>query len=264
MKKSILCMVLIGLAAPVALAQSAREEPAPKPPVPRGGESTVLLSVLNQHVDEVDFQDMPFEEVVDWLAKQGAINVVPHWKAMEIEGINRDTGVTVRLRDTSVREVLAAAMEWLREGDLTRSSVTFQGTGNTLRISTKNDFNHEENFQVKVYDVTDILVRIPDFRGAPDIDIQSAQQGGGQGGGSVQLFAGGGQGGDDEGENTNNEFQATNPALDALRAVIEDTIASTTWDTFGGKGKIRVYNKQLVISNSVEVHEKIGGRFVHD
>lgn len=231
-------------------------------------DTMITIAVLNQRVDEVNWQEKPFEEVVDWLAQQGPINVVPQWKAMELQGINRDATVNVRLRNTTVREVLDAALEWVREGDVDAASVTYQAVGNTLRISTKADFNRKEKFVVKVYDVTDILVRIPDFRGAPDIDIEQAQQGGGQGGGgSIQLFGGGGGGGqgdDDDIGNQNQEFETQNPALEALRTLIEDTIEPTTWDTFNGEGKIRVYNRQLVVLNSIEVHEKIGGRFSLD
>lgn len=256
------CLTGLGLliASGAVFGQTSSSAPTAKPAA-RGADTALLVSVLNQRVSEVAWEEEPFEKVIDWLQTQGPINVVPHWKAMELEGITRDTLVTVNLRDTTVREVVNQALEWVREGT---AVVTFQGTGNTLRISTQNDFNREENFQVKVYDVTDILARIPDFRGAPEIDIEAASQGGGgQGGQTAQLFGGaGGGGGDDDDQQTGQEFEQTNPALDALRLVIEDTIAPTTWDTYGGKASIRVFNRQLIIRNSIDVHEKIGGRFV--
>ncbi|MCG3130489.1 MAG: hypothetical protein FLDDKLPJ_01251 [Phycisphaerae bacterium] len=240
-------LIVTGLALPGAAQVTA-------PRLARGSDTALLVSVLNQRVSEVAWEEEPFEKVIDWLQTQGPINVVPHWKAMELEGITRDTLVTVNLRDTTVREVVNQALEWVREGT---AVVTFQGTGNTLRISTQNDFNREENFQVKVYDVTDILARIPDFRGAVRIDIETASQGTGQ---NASIFRGG-PGGDDEGAAAG-EVGIDDPQSAALQVLIEQTIEPASWIGYGGAGSIRVFNRQLVIRNSIDVHEKIGGRFV--
>lgn len=51
--------------------------------------------------------------------------------------------------------------------------------------------------------------------------------------------------------------------LEKLRELIEGVIAPESWDTSatGGAGRIRIFNRSLVVYNTIEVHEKIAGQF---
>ncbi|MCP4247416.1 MAG: hypothetical protein GY778_10250 [bacterium] len=52
--------------------------------------------------------------------------------------------------------------------------------------------------------------------------------------------------------------------MDDLIALIESTVEPDTWLINGGRGTIAPFQKLLVIRNSIEVHEKIGGPFVFE
>lgn len=218
-----------------------------------------VLTALAKPVDSVNFEDSTFEEFIDWLRDQGQINVVPQWRALEQVGIGPDVLLTVRLENTNVREVLDTALTELS----TLDAVKFQGVGNTLRISTELDFNRK--LHVRVYDVTDLLVSIPDYDAAIQIDLATLAQGQQGGAGSVPQAIRQGQGQGGQGtrftENQEQAGQAT-PEMTQLIQVIEDTVEPTTWQTYGGQGVIRSFNKVIVVRNTVDVHEMIAGRFL--
>jgi len=249
-------------AATVSFAQVSSRETTKDPAsvVPRAVQENVAVWVLRKHVDSADFVDQTFEDVLEWVREQGPLNVVPQLRALEAEGVTLDALVNLQLRDTTVADVLNGTLEQLSE----QGSLGYRASGNTLKISTKSDFNRK--LELRVYDVTDILVRVPDFRDAPEIDIQQQQTGGGgaggQGGAAQQLFGGaGGGGGEDEEEDQRLGLEQDDPAVIKLRELIEDTVAPETWDSFGGQGSIRPFGKGLVVRNSIEVHEMIAGTF---
>jgi hypothetical protein len=46
-----------------------------------------------------------------------------------------------------------------------------------------------------------------------------------------------------------------------LITLIEQSVEPESWFVNGGLGSIVPFNKMLVVRNSIEVHEKIGGPF---
>lgn len=225
--------------------------------------ANAAVALLRRRVESVDWLDQPFEEVITWLKDngEGQVNVVPRWGPLSVESVDRDTLVTLQLNNTTVGQVLNETMDQLSED----GEVTFRGVGNTLKISTKADFGRK--MYVRIYDATDILFRVPNFgRTAPIIDLQrTGGRGGagGGGGGGQSVFSGSGSGSQQEeaGEQAEQELQER---LEELRTLIEETIVPDSWDTadVGGPGRIRVFNRSLVVYNTIEVHEMIAGGFV--
>jgi hypothetical protein len=125
------------------------------------------------------------------------------------------------------------------------------------------------------------MFRVPNFgQNAPQIDLQQAGQGGGGGGGggagsSRGVFSGAG-GGQEEEEGGEQAEQEMEERLERLRALIEQSIEPQSWDLTGspsqqtmgqlgggGRGRIRVFNRSLVVTNTIEVHEQIAGWFAY-
>jgi hypothetical protein len=227
-------------------------------------DSAVML--LSKRVESVEWEDTPFEEVITWLKAEGgeAVNIVPRWVPLGVESIDRDTLVTLQLNNTTVGRVLSELLETLSED----GELRFRAWGNTLRISTRADF--ERKRLIRVYDATDIMLRIPDFgRGAPVIDLQNA--GGQGGGGSGQSVFSGSSGGQEEQTGGEQAEQELKERLEELATMIRDVIAPGTWSQAGstggqggGQNVIRVFNRSLIVNAPIEVHEKIGGPFAYD
>lgn len=215
----------------------------PLPQMPR------TMLVLNKVVDEVDWDETPLEEVIEWVTEQGPINVVVRWRALEDAGIDRDAPVTLRLKGTTVGTVLNEVLEQVSDLE----EVRFRGEGSILRISTRTDLN--KKMYLRTYNVTDLLVEVRDFVDGPNIDIQQ-QAGGGRGGGSQPVFSGsGGGGGDREDEDQMEE------RLDDLIELIKATVEPSSWQESGGEGTIVGMNNHIVVRNSLDVHVQLGGMF---
>ncbi len=220
------------------------------------------LLLLRKRVENIDWIDTPFEEVLDWLKNEseGRVNVLPRWTPLGAESVDLDTLVTLQLNNTTVAEVLSETVDQLSLS----GEVTFRAVGNTLKISTRADFNRK--MELRIYDVTDILFRVQDFgQEAPLIDLQQTKSGGqgGGGGGGQSVFQGaGGQGGAQSQGGQQAELELEE-RLGELRELIEQTIEPDSWDTAatGGRGRIRIFQRSLVVRNTIEVHEMIAGSF---
>jgi uncharacterized membrane protein YgcG len=251
--------------------------------VPARVSSRAAENLLRKRVESVDWTDKPFEEVLEWLKEngEGRVNVVPKWGPLGVENVNRESLVTLQLNNTTVSDVLVEALEQLSED----GELRFRGIENKLTISTRQDF--ERKMYTKVYDMTDVMFRVPDFgRTAPQIDLQQASRGGGGGGrggggggggGGTGVFQGGGQQGQGQDEEGGQQGeQQIEQRMGRLRDLIQNSIAPETWDTTGntgpgagrsasgaggGRGRIEVHGRSLVITNTIEVHEMIAGRF---
>lgn len=227
--------------------------------------------LLKKRVDSVDWVENTLEEVLDWLREQGGrkINIIPRWNHLKNENVGLDTPVTLQLYETTVAEVLNETLLQISDS----GQLTYHGVGSRLVISTRVDF--DSKMYTRVYDVTDLLMRVPDFgETALAVDLQQAQQTSGGGGGSQSVFQGG-AGGQEEtvgGEQAERELEER---LTKFRGIIEQSIEPGSWDLTGGpsaltagaggggggQGRIRVLGNSLIITNTIEVHEKIGGRF---
>ncbi|NOX58283.1 MAG: hypothetical protein GXP29_05415, partial [Planctomycetes bacterium] len=105
------------------------------------------VATLNKRVDSIDWDDLPLESVIEWLREQGPkTNVIVVWRALEAQGIDADTPVTLRFRDARVKQILSEALEQVADG----SELRFRGSGNSIKISTRADFNRK--LYVRAYD----------------------------------------------------------------------------------------------------------------
>lgn len=231
------------------LTTSSHEKPVTKVSRP---EATVL-ALLNKRVDNLKWIDTPLEEVIGWLRDEskGQVNVIPRWSQLSTANVNFDTLVTLRLNNTTVAEILNEVVDQLSvDGE-----VRYRCAGNRLIISTRDDFNRK--MVLRIYDVTDILFRIPDFgQDAPTIDLQRA---GTQGSGSQAVIRSPGSSstGGEQAE------QYIRTRLAELAQKIQRVVAPETWDTPNteGRGRIEVFGRSLWVYNAAEVHAQIAARF---
>jgi len=208
---------------------------------------------LRKLVDKVDFQEQPLSDVLEWLREQGDINVVVVWRALPM--IDEDKSVTLLLKDATLAEVLNELMAQLDE----EGNAMYRAQRNTIRISSKQDFNRK--LFVRVYDVTDMLQRTPDYaESAPQIDMnQVAQAGQGSGGGGRSIFTNTGT--NIATQQARQGEQEQTARVTTLVDLIQRSIEPLSWANVGGEGDITSFNTSIVVRNSVEVHEAIAGWF---
>jgi hypothetical protein len=216
-----------------------------------------LRKILRSKVDQVEWDDAPLSDVIEWARERGEINVVARWNVLEPIGVTPDSPISLRLKNATMATILSEVMAQLSGTE----EIRYQGIGNTVTISSRADLNRK--MVVKAYAVNDLLFRIPEFSDAPNMDIQQTSGGGGGAGGgsaSQNPFQGGqGGGGQEEDNRTKRE------RIEDLIELIKETVEPDAWRENGGEATIRAFNDTtIVVRASLEVHEKLGGPVVLD
>jgi general secretion pathway protein D len=225
-------------------------------------EDIELNRKLDQKLPEVRFQGQAFEAVIDYLQTQTDINFSVDWEDLEAQGVQRDREVTIGVRDVDARTVLTELLTQVG-GDVRLAFAVGDGL---LRIATKEKLDRDKF--VLVYDIRDLLVNIPRFNNAAQLDpgqaLQQAAQagaqvGGGLGGGGGGGAAGGGgqlfQGGQAGGRQENADQDAL---VEEIIDIIRQTVEPDSWrDVGGGDASIRELNGQLIIYNTSDSHRQV-------
>lgn len=219
------------------------------------------MALLNQRIPEVSFEDLPLDQVIEWLQGYTGMNVNVRWQTLIDQGVARDKPITLKVKGLRLSQVLWMIMNEAGGADI---KLAYRATGKLLILSTEEDLGKE--MLVRVYEVADLLTRVPDFRNAPQIDLQNSQQGGGGGaggGGGGSIFSGGsgggGQGEDDQQNQQQGQPGQVDPEMTILLNLIQSTIQPDTWVVNGGPGTIQAWRTQIVVRNNIRVHQELGG-----
>lgn len=225
-------------------------------------------ALVYQPIDKIVWDESPLEDVMTWLRDlgKGKVNVLPRWRALRTVGIDESTTVSFTLHETTVAEVLAEIIEQLEP----IAKLAYRAYGNKFILSSQAYFDRQ--LFLRVYNVTDIVSRVVNNGGsAPVIDLSQTTGGvtptggggvaSGTGTAGTVFGGGGGQQNEDSGANSEQEEQER---LDRVVALIQNIIEPASWASAGQgrRGQIRAFDKQIIVLNTIEVHEKIAGRFV--
>lgn len=214
-----------------------------------------IREALNRRVN-IDWDELAFEDVVDWLRDQTGLNVIVRWPAIRGEGVQEDSPVSLRLTDVPIWQVLNETVRQI--ADFGR--IRYQGSNGTLIISTRSDFDRD--LFLRVANVADLIIPIPDFgSSAPHVDIAQVQAGSAGGSGATAVLVSPGDGGD-EGGGGEAAKRMEIEQLDQLITVILATAASEFTDD--ERSAIVGFGRMLIIRAPIEVHEAIDGTFVRD
>ncbi len=221
---------------------------------------------LSKRTPEFRFDAAPLEEVIDSLRSLTGLNIEPNWDALEAAAIEKDAEVTLRLRDVTFEKVLDLILSQVGAGE---TDLAYEIDDGIIQISTKEDLSRLT--VNRVYNVGDLLITVPTFRGRQiNLDqIGQQQQQGGLGGGRFAR-GGGGAGGGGQGSNIfggggggggNDDEEDINLGEDPLEPIIEliqQTIDPESWREAGGNvGSIQSLHQQLIVTQTATAHTEI-------
>ncbi len=213
------------------------------------------LRYLNDRIDEVAFEEAPLDQVMDWLGTTTPMQINLRWQVLEDAGIERDKPITMNFSGLRFSQVLWLILKEAGGPDL---NLAYRASGRVLTISTEEDLGKE--MVVRVYDVSDLLVRAPRFRNAPQLDLAQAGGQGGQGGGGGQnIFGGAGGGSSQDDDDSRGGRDSDNDDINELIELIVQTVEPDSWTDNGGLGTIQSFRNLLVVRNNILVHQALGG-----
>jgi len=199
---------------------------------------------LEMSIKEAKLPDLELAEAIQWLRDVSGLNIMVKWSALEAVGITREHKVNVSLQDVTVERILRAILDDISSIGI---SVRYTVDEGVVTISTKDDLTKPVS---RVYDIRDLIYRVPDFPG-PRIDTSATAIGGNnEGAAATSLFPTevGEAGANNESEQTKTEI------IETIRTLIRETVDPLSWRPEGEIGSIQVLHGQLVITQTPENH----------
>ncbi|MCG3136397.1 MAG: hypothetical protein HJJLKODD_00230 [Phycisphaerae bacterium] len=200
-----------------------------------------VLRLLEQHVDEVKFEDSPLDEVLKWFRDQGLKNMIIRWAPIELSGnINRNMPINLQLSDITLGDLLDYVLAEASQSVQTRDeSITYIVESGVITFSTRADM--KDDMFIRLYNISSIVHPVPG-RDSPG-SIQSCSSHASVNNVEIPQIAG------------------NSPREKKIQQLYETllSIESDTWEIYGGKGWIQRQGDRFMIYQCVEVHEIIGG-----
>ena len=219
-----------------------RREPFSAGKISESAADRQVRQQLQSRIPTLDLPDLGLEDVIEFMRELSTLNFHVKWAALEMAGIDKSTTVNVRLANVTVGKALETILDDVgRVGD-PLGYVIDEGV---ITISTKDDLSART--LTRVYDIRDLIVRVPNFV-AP-----SANLGGGtRGNRGAGTGGGGGFGGRGE-----KSIPTTGDIVSNITDLITTTIDERSWRPAGGFGSIRELGGQLVVTQTAENHKAL-------
>lgn len=217
------------------------------------GKSPVRLRGTYSAAREINFDKTPLHLAIEFLRDLAGTNFHVNWRALEESGISRETPVTVKVSNVTVGRVLDLVLDQLNVNRDRLGRVYWVIQEGVVHIATGEVLNR--NTKVRIYDVGDLLMVVPNFQG-PRISMDTGNaNNGSSGGGLFDDVGGGGSGvgttsgsGSGRGEETDIAEQRQR-LRDNLIETIKNTIGEEMWEPTG-KGSIKILRTKLIIAQT--------------
>lgn len=224
-------------------------------------EDAQLLAMLDRPVGvPLDFDQVPLDDVISFLRNITSATFFVNYQAMELEGVDRNSEVTLQLAPTvKLSKALDLILDQLGGGF---AELDYNIGDGVIEISTVDDLSRD--VETQVIDIRDLVVSIPDFIGGGlgggaggGGGGLGGGGGGGLGGGGGGLGGGGGGGGLGGGGGGGGQTGGSGPTREEMTEriieLITETVASDSWKDNGGDvGSLQELNGQLVITQTGE------------
>ncbi len=211
-----------------------------------------LQSSLNTPI-RIDFQNEPLGNVVQMLAKAANANISVAWNSLASASINRNTPVNLTFANpvklgTAIREVL----DNVNGSDV---KLGYTVANSLVKVATQRVL--DRTVVERVYDVNDLLMIIPDFDDAPNMNLDQNSRAIAKtkrrtvfDNGTIFFPEG-----DEDADESVIDEQANE-----LVSLIRKTIEPESWRANNGDvGSITEINGQLVITQTPSTHARVGG-----
>jgi hypothetical protein len=227
-----------------------------------------LSSAMTLVLPDLRLDGVPLTSAIDYFQEASGANFHVNWKALEALGVARDTPVTVHAKGLTLQKALTMTLSQLPSGD----QISFYREENVIEITSRELANNA--VVTVVYDVSDLLIALP--------QIGQAGQGGAggttsRGGGGSNAVSRGRDGGHDGtvSRNTNSAVGSrtvgtantgasnagasgdTAAMMDDLANLIQDLVEPTVWAKGGGTATIRPWRQCLIVTAPRRIHDLI-------
>ena len=201
----------------------------------------------------ISFDANPLESVIDYIRETTGANIFVNWPALNEAGIEQDTPISLTLTNVQADKALELVLQAVSSQGF--DEVGYSIIEGVVTISTAEQLRRSTD--LRVYDIRDLLVEVPDFNDAPEFDLTESLSntnsggGGGGGGGGGSIFG-------DEEDESDEEQPTRQERIDDIIALIEETVGEfDDWEINGGDSSVRELNSNLIIKTTSDNHRRV-------
>ncbi len=201
-------------------------------------------------IDPVEIDSAKARDAFRWWSNVTGIPLVINWREMEAAGIDPDAAIDLHLRTAPAVSVLALLMKSISSDE----PLLYEVNDHYIRIMTKAEA--DKDTVTLVYDIKDLITRIPNFTNAPSFNLNDALSNTSSGGSSsgpqasTKIFEDA-----DKEEDTKTDAEKGEELANMIRELIEPTI----WQELGGQhSSLKYFHGRLIVKAPRYVHAQIG------
>jgi len=220
-------------------------------------ENRRVLAQLENRRAPAQFNDVQLADVVKYLVATSDVDIDADWNSLASVGVKQDTTVNLNISaQIPIRVILDKVVQKISGDQYSTSKAGWAVEDGILRIASDEELR--KNTSLVIYDISDLLFEVPNYRTVPQIDLQSLlQQSQGSGGGQSPFD----DNDDDNQDQEDEELQARRQErINLIRDIITANIDPEGWRDAGGEtGTISELNNTFLIRNTPRNHREIVG-----
>lgn len=223
----------------------------------RARESNGLTVARPGAMPALAFEQTPLVDVMEFFRTVSGMNMVVNWKALSAVGVEATMPISLQVKNVSVWKAMDLVLDQVNAGKDRYSSVYWVLDDGVVSVTTGGVLDQE--MRVKIYDVADLLMVIPDY------DLNNANNGTSTSNGNTANTNNSGGSSSSSGmfgatsNNNNNHSSTDNNQLgeadqrarmqDNMIAMIKSAGGDDLWAPTG-RGTVRILNGKMIISQS--------------
>lgn len=222
-------------------------------------EDRAVMAKLRKRIPRIELPDVRFADAVEYLREVSGANFHVSWGSLEVDNPEiRDKQIQVNLSDVTVERALSVVLDSAGGGVTKLGYVVEDGV---IIIDTQEKINSLTYPQV--YDIRDLLARVPNFTG-PRIDIANIGSDLGTGTGTTGTTSGSSseslfeesESDSSEEEESEDYIPTRSEMVNMLKNLIVTTVDRESWYP-NGNGQINELNGNLVITQTAQNHREV-------
>jgi len=190
-----------------------------------------------------DFEEIPLTDVINLFRELTGVSFHVNWKALALVGVDKQTPVTLKIRNVSYARALDLVVKQLVASPSRLGSVYWIIDDGVVHISTGDALNQE--LETRTFDVGSLLFVVPNFKG-PRMELNPDDRSD-----SDDDDRSWTQWEDDEDDDDEPSMaEKRQKVRDDLIEIIKDAIGRDMWTDAGGKGSVRLHRNLLIITQT--------------
>ncbi|PHQ80438.1 MAG: hypothetical protein COB69_06015 [Phycisphaera sp.] len=199
----------------------------------------------------VNFNDQRLEDVMTFFKDFTGADIDIHFVTdRRPEGLDPDALISFDAKNMSALRLLELVLEQAARDTFEENTWQMTSWG-SIEVGPKSLLNRRQ--RVVIYDIADLLLELPDYADAPNIDLQSVLRSNQGGGGGQSPF-------NNAQQNNNNEERDLRERKDNVISLIQTIVEPEQWaDNGGDGGTVQIFQNTLVIRAPDYMHRQIDG-----